>query len=45
VLGTVRLSNIITNSRELPELAARLNISLDELNQVMNISLNASKVF
>jgi len=45
VLGTIRLSNIITNSRELPELVARLNISTDEFNQVMNISLNTSKVF
>jgi len=33
------------NSRELPELAAQLNMSVDELNQVMNISLNTSKVF
>jgi len=44
-LGSIRLSDIVMNSRELPEMAAQLNISLDDLNQVMNISLNTSKVF
>jgi len=45
VLGTIRLSDIVMNSRELPELAARLNVSVDDFNQIMNTSLNTSKVF
>jgi len=32
------------NSPELLQLAERLNVSVDEFNQVMNISLNVSKV-
>jgi len=42
--GSIRLSDAVVNSRELPELAERLNITTDEFNQIMNISLNISKV-
>jgi len=42
--GYLRLSDTLMKSPELAELAGRMNISVDEFQQVMNISLNMSKV-
>jgi len=38
------LSDIVVNSSELQVLAERLNITVDEFNQLMNISINTTKV-
>jgi len=42
--GSIRLSDTVVNSSRLAELAQRLNITVDEFSQLMNISLNTSKV-
>jgi len=42
--GSVRLADIVTNSSALQQLAERINISASDFNQVLNISVNTSKV-